>query len=273
MNYYKICQTDSNTWYISEPLGVGCFLFAGAEKALLLDTCNGFRDVRKTVSKLTDKPLIILNSHGHADHAGGNGQFPQVYIHEKDLFMTKAVWQKNQRDLLFGYARTHYPLMRPLLWWLERSRPQFHDTEYITIKDGASFDLGGRKLVVIHCPGHSPGSIILADTASKTLYVGDAVNNALFLFFEQSPKIKEYAERLRKLSELKGFDRIHGSHAKKLLPFSFIRYYADFLERGTLEKSIKTDIPNEGKDVYVYEENGEAFGLDKIAVHFTKELI
>jgi len=215
----------------------------------------------------------VLNTHGHADHAGGNSLFKKVYIHQADVKMTDAEWQKNQRDTLFGYARKRYPILRPVLFWLERNRPNIYDTEIKTIEDGASFELGGRELTVIHFPGHSPGSIILADKQTKTLYTGDAINDGLFLFFEDSPTLKEYAARLRTLSALQGYDEIRASHSDKPLPFLFIEYYADFLERASLDKSEVTDFPNNDKTVYVYKEKGTQFGLPSISVHFTKDSV
>jgi len=60
--YYKVFPAGDSAWLIREKLGVGAFLFEGEEKALLLDTCNGFRDIRKTIGKLSQKPLTVLNS-------------------------------------------------------------------------------------------------------------------------------------------------------------------------------------------------------------------
>jgi glyoxylase-like metal-dependent hydrolase (beta-lactamase superfamily II) len=273
MGYFKVFAIDSKTWYIREPLGVGSFLFEGDERALLLDTCNGFRDIRPTIGKLTSKPLTVVNSHGHADHAGGNVQFPEIYIHSADADMLAPAFQKSQRDLLFGYAKTHYPFLRPLLFWIERSKHTTLDTKARFAEDGHVFDLGERTLKVIHCPGHTPGSIILTDEWTKTLYVGDAVNPGLFLFFEDSPKLKDYAAQLRRLAIQHGYDFIRISHSKRPLPFSFIAYYADFLERATSGNSVVTDIPNSAGDVYKYSEDGKAFGLKEIAVHYTKDLL
>jgi glyoxylase-like metal-dependent hydrolase (beta-lactamase superfamily II) len=273
MGYFKVFLIDDKTWYIKEKLGVGSFLFEGGEKALLLDTCNGFRDIRGTVAKLTGKPLVVVNSHGHADHAGGNGQFPEVFIHGADVESTGSEQQKNQRDRLFRYAKEHYPLLRPVLWWLENHRPHIYDTTYRTIEDGAVFALGERTLKVLHCPGHSPGSILLTDDRTKTLYVGDAINYGLFLFFEDSPALTYYAARIRKFTKLTGFEEIRISHSENPLPFDFIAYYADFLERVSLGKSELTDIPNGDRPVYKYSETENPFGLKEIAVHFTKDLL
>ncbi len=271
MAYFKLFPIGDKTWYIKEPLGVGSFLFEGEDSALLMDTCNGYRDIRKTLARLSAKPLTVLNSHGHADHAGGNNQFKEVTIHKADLPMLAPEYLQAQRALLFGYAKAHYPFLRPLLWWLERAKHESFETEVQTFEGSKTFDLGGRTLRVLHCPGHSPGSIVLADEYSKTLYAADAVNPGLFLFFEGSPKMKEYASGIRKLCNIPGLEEIRISHSEKPLPFSFIAYYADFLERAILEKSSLTDIPNAGKAVYKYSEPGSAFDLPEIAVHFTKE--
>jgi glyoxylase-like metal-dependent hydrolase (beta-lactamase superfamily II) len=273
MAYFKIFPIGANPWYIKDTTGVGSYLFEGGEKALLLDTCNGFRDIRKTVGKLTDKPLTVVNSHGHSDHAGGNNQFQEVYIHPADLFMTEASWQKNQRDTMYGYVKKRLPLLSPFLNRMERNRPCIYDAKHIAIEGGAAFDLGGRTLPVTHCPGHSPGSIILADEQTKTLYVGDAINSGMFLFFEGSPKLAEYAVRLREIAKLDGFDEIRGSHSEDPLPFSFIGYYADFLDRVTMEKSKATGFPNEGNVVYGYKEDGRSIGIKSVAVYFTKDQV
>jgi glyoxylase-like metal-dependent hydrolase (beta-lactamase superfamily II) len=278
MGYYSVLKIGGGAWYISEPLGVGAFLFEGNEAALLLDTCNGFMDIRKTLNKLTDKPLTVVNSHGHADHAGGNPQFESVYIHTGDVKMLDKTWQKSQRDMLFGYVKEHYPLLRPVLWVLGNQKFKTFDTQVKTIDNNHAFDLGGRKLNVIHLAGHSPGSIMLTDERTKTLYAGDAVNAGMFLFFDGSPPLSVYAARLRELTKLKGLDFIRISHSKEPLPFSFIDYYANFLERVTLEKSTLTDIPNERGAVYKYSEEGSKFCsnfcsqfcLKEICVHYTK---
>ena len=43
------------------------------------------------------------------------------------------------------------------------------------IEDGDTSDLGDRHLEVIHTPGHSPGGIMLWESASGILFSGDTV--------------------------------------------------------------------------------------------------
>lgn len=61
------------------------YLVAGEEKAALIDTGMGFPGLRQLVERLTDKPVIVLNTHGHLDHIGGNDEFDYIYLHPDDL--------------------------------------------------------------------------------------------------------------------------------------------------------------------------------------------
>ncbi|MDR1271983.1 MAG: MBL fold metallo-hydrolase [Clostridiales Family XIII bacterium] len=271
MGYFKTHKIDDDSWYIMEMLGVGVYLFLGEDRALLSDTGNGYMDIRKPISKITDKPLTVMNTHGHADHAGGNTQFREVYIHPADLPMLDPAFQQEQKDLLFGYVRKNKPILTPALHFLNTRKFERFEPSVKTFEDCHRFDLGGRVIEAIHFPGHSPGSVILADRSAGTLYAGDAINQGMFLFFTYSPTLSEYASALRKLAQLEGFERIRISHGTMEFPFGFIEYYADFLERATLEKSALTDIPNGDRPVLKYAEPGERYGVPEISVHFAKE--
>lgn len=63
------------------------YLVEGDEKAALLDTGSGFGSLRSVVDQLTDKPVIVLLTHGHTDHAMGAGEFDVVYMNHKDDYI------------------------------------------------------------------------------------------------------------------------------------------------------------------------------------------
>ena len=63
MDAYKVIQIDDSTWAIDEGM-VKCYLLAGSERALLIDTGNGAGDLRKLVSSLTDRPVMLVNTAG-----------------------------------------------------------------------------------------------------------------------------------------------------------------------------------------------------------------
>jgi glyoxylase-like metal-dependent hydrolase (beta-lactamase superfamily II) len=271
MGYFKVQKISETTWYIHEPLGVGAYLFIGRDRALLSDTCNGVMDIRKTVNKITSKPLIVMNTHGHADHAGGNTQFREIFIHPDDVTMLDPVFQQSQRDMLFGYIQKAYPVINVFLLLFKLQHFKKYTPVIHTFSNSHKFELGGRTLEVIHFPGHSPGSVMLADRETKTIYAGDAINNGLFLFFEGSPLLKTYAGMLRDFSKTSGYDYLRISHSKDPFPFSFVAWFADFLDRVTLEKSEITDLPNSDTPVYRYKEPGVQFSLPEIAVYFSRE--
>ena len=70
---------------------------------------------------LTDKPLVIVNSHGHLDHTCGNGWFEEnIFIHPKDMELCRehtseaarrhgAALAAASKDLLTGQIHNTLP--------------------------------------------------------------------------------------------------------------------------------------------------------------------
>jgi glyoxylase-like metal-dependent hydrolase (beta-lactamase superfamily II) len=55
------------------------YLIVGDARALLFDTGMGIGDLKALAFKLSQRPIIVLNSHTHDDHVGDNWQFHTVY--------------------------------------------------------------------------------------------------------------------------------------------------------------------------------------------------
>ncbi len=66
------------------------YLIVGNKQALLFDTGMGISDIRKVTAKLTSRPVVVLNSHTHDDHVGGNWQFTFVYGMDTEFTRTNA---------------------------------------------------------------------------------------------------------------------------------------------------------------------------------------
>ena len=60
-NITRIFGISGELWYLVE----------GTQKAALLDTGSGIGRMKPLIDSLTDKPLLILLTHGHVDHAMG----------------------------------------------------------------------------------------------------------------------------------------------------------------------------------------------------------
>ena len=104
-DYFEVMTIAENVYQIYEPGGVGSALVIGGEKALLIDTGYGFADIREVVESITDLPLTVVNTHGHADHAGGNRYFDRVWMNPADEG-TYRDYQVNQKPLMAARFET-----------------------------------------------------------------------------------------------------------------------------------------------------------------------
>jgi hypothetical protein len=67
---------------LAEPPHVNSFLITGTQRAVLFDTGLGIANIRKVAEEITDLDILVVNSHYHFDHSGGNHLFSQIAIHE-----------------------------------------------------------------------------------------------------------------------------------------------------------------------------------------------
>ena len=80
---------------------------------------------------------------------------------------------------------------------------------------GSVLDLGGRKLEVIHIPGHTPGSIALLDVERRVLFSGDSVQAGNIFMFGPNREFHAYAASMERLEGLMDrFDVIYPSHSE-----------------------------------------------------------
>ena len=63
------------------------YLVCGEERAALIDTGYGIGDMKALCTELTDLPVVVVNTHAHTDHTGGNSLFGSCMMHEKDAAM------------------------------------------------------------------------------------------------------------------------------------------------------------------------------------------
>ena len=165
------------------------YLLIGTKKALLIDTGSGLYPLKPKIKDLIDsKELIIINTHSHFDHRGGNKEFDEIYIHESELGNASMIFDisflkdsPKKRVQLFKQGNFKYlppHTLHPL-------------------KDGDEFDLGDITVKVIHTPGHSVGSISLL-TNQNELFTGDSAHfGAMYL-----PKKRNFPIMLSSLSKL-----------------------------------------------------------------------
>ena len=224
-SWFDVRELEPGVHLIGEPGHVNSFLVQGDRTAVLLDTGLGVANIRKVAEGLTDKPLLVVNSHYHFDHSGGNRLFEEIAIHRAgaDLLQSPApdglaegymkyterlleAWGPyKEADDLFFHLLTAERLIRPL-------PEDFEPAKYVIVpttptrllEDGDVLDLGGRRLQVMHTPGHSPDCICLLDSANGLLFGGDTINTGPIYAQLEDSDLAAFAASTARLAELSG---------------------------------------------------------------------
>lgn len=187
----------------SPPVGFLEYLVLGTEKALLIDTGMGIGSLKETVRKITDLPIVLVNTHCHPDHAGGNAEFDPALINPADLdvFERMATREFRVQDVSRMPNGEHFAsLLQPI-----GPKPAF-------ATDGQVIDLGGRSVKLIFTPGHTHGSLCVYDEATGALFSGDNIMaNETALVEWNATSVEEFIESMEKLSSLR-ITRILSGH-------------------------------------------------------------
>ncbi len=255
--YYTPHLIGENIYHIYEPGGVYTTLIIGSQKALLIDTGYGYGDLKKAVEALTDLPLIVVNTHGHFDHAGGNYQFNSVYINKDELptyfwYLTE-VKPLTTKTLLAKRSEDGLSVIPPELdidWYLKQNNRHFE-----MLSNHHVFDLGGRMVEAIFLPGHTRGSVVFYDDLSRLLMSGDDISPNLWIQFEQSAPLYDYAADLISLKKLP-LSGIVSSHIGYVMPPQLI----DWIEFAI------ASIDDKKAKVFVHPRTGRRTQLFKIFV-------
>jgi len=170
-DWFKVYVVAPDVYAINEPRQeeqVTSFLIVGSKRALLFDSGLGIGRISEVVRKLTALPVIVLNSHTHFDHVGGNREFTDVRNLDEPFSQSNA--RGDVGEALREYAKDTLAEDRvcgslpPAVASRTYSMPTWQASA--AVKDGERLDLGGRTLEVVQTPGHTPDSMCLLDAAN-----------------------------------------------------------------------------------------------------------
>lgn len=227
-------EVGPKIWQISDHGSDNIYLIEGKKSAMLVDNGLGTADLSSYIKTLTSKPLIVVITHGHPDHAGADYQFPEVYIHPADADAAKSM---NNPQARAGSAKMMQGANKPAENQIYKG--QEYDTKLLPVKEGQVFNLGGRKMEIIETPGHTPGGICILDVRNKILFTGDNNNVLVWLFLQNCKPLHEYLATLEKQkSRISEFTTLMPGHGEPI-PSDFINDQISCVKGildGTLER-------------------------------------
>jgi hydroxyacylglutathione hydrolase len=217
-SWFSVKEVFPKVWVIGDHGADNMYVIEGKDSALLVDTGLGVADLSACVKKITSKPLIVVNTHGHPDHSGANYQFDKVYMNAADFeaarsYNTPETISGASRNMTGGNAQADG----------EKYKGEIHPTKLIAVSDGYVFYLGGRNIQVMETPGHTPGSLCFLDVENKLLFSGDNNNGLVWLFLENCLPLRQYGATLQKQeSRLKEYTTLFPGHGPEM-PADFVK--------------------------------------------------
>ena len=193
---------------------VNVWLVAG-ERSCLVD--SGPRGGEQTIvdalcalGRSPEEIALIVNTHEHPDHIGGNGYFkdrvhPQFACHEAAVPWIEDLERQYRERPIHGF---HSLAGRPI----EVQR---------RLREGDEIDLGDdTTLQVLFTPGHSPGSISLYCPQERALLIADALQplGGLPLYLD----LAQTRGSLERLLDVRGVDTMYASCVERPLEGSEI---------------------------------------------------
>ncbi len=156
-----IISTAENSMYM--------YLVKGVEQDILIDTGYGFGDLLSVIRKISDKEIIVINTHGHPDHVGSNNLFNTVYQSPNA--------KKDFREAFGKKINSNY--------------------EINEIKDGKTVEIAGINLTFWECPSHSYSDVIILEERDRVLFAGDIIDPEQVLFVEYDDNKDTYIDRIK----------------------------------------------------------------------------
>lgn len=208
-SYFTISSPLPRVYRLEDPSGVFLTLLVGDNYAFLADTGTGIGDLLGALSSLTNLPVIVVNTHGHIDHTGGNYLFQNVWLATGDHDLARqGLSLENKQQVL---SLSHLPTGFDQTGFLS-----YTGDNLLPLEGGQCFDLGGVTVKVIPIPSHTRGSMGFFCPELALLLTGDSVSTVTYLVMEESCSIGEYIALLDAVEHIP-FTRILSAHERSVM--------------------------------------------------------
>jgi len=146
--------------FVVGPVQTNCYFVTNikTKEMIIIDPGACANQLAKKVDESGAKPVAILLTHGHFDHATDAKPLAdrygiKIYIHEAD----KATLDDPQLNVsyMMGQSKTFYA--------------------DVFLKDKQELDIAGFHIVVLHTPGHTPGGCCYYFPYQNVVFSGDTL--------------------------------------------------------------------------------------------------
>ena len=217
---YKIVDLASK-----ESFPIQNYLVLGDVKAALIDSGLGIGNIRQVVEAITSLPVLVLHTHGHPDHIGGDPLFEENYLSPLENVGTleeRKNANEDKKRLIEGFAGNNPELVKTLV----ESFVPAAEVSYKPVHDGDAFDLGEVVLEAVAIPGHTQGSLAYVDQKGRFAFTGDGIAdihwfdgdmyfNTVESFYETLRHFEDHARNAR---------QIYAAHISKSFELSLVRH-------------------------------------------------
>lgn len=258
MLHYEEFHPFPNIIHFRDSLGVNFSLIKGSKMAILFDTGYGLSNIRKMIETKITTPYIVINSHGHMDHTGGNYLFDEIYIHEKDMELCK---RHNTDEKRMEHIKRANEI--GLKIDIDSSYTQKGTGQIKPIILDKIIDLGDLHIRIIPMEGHTQGSIGLFIEEMMLLLTADAAILNIWLFLEESTSRERYINMLKRVKEIPFVYFLTG-HISRLFPKEYFEYFLEVAEMAAPHNSVKVKLKGfERENTYQYlkEYQGDKIGI------------
>jgi glyoxylase-like metal-dependent hydrolase (beta-lactamase superfamily II) len=175
------------------------YLIVGSTRAMLFDTGMGIGNLKELTAELTRLPVVVLNSHTHNDHVGGNWQFETVYSMDTSFSRRNAQGSREaaQAEIQPGETCGSLPAGFDTKTYATR---QWKIASFV--HNGDWIDLSGRRLQIVATPGHTPDSISLFEPGDGLLFTGDTYYPGTIWLYRPETDLDAYDRSVRRLAAL-----------------------------------------------------------------------
>ena len=140
------------------------------KQAICIDPGDEAERIVETLERHDLTLQAIALTHAHLDHVGGVAALKKlqpsakINLHKGDEFMYRAL---PEQPAWIGIPRAQWAALG---FAFEEPPPV---DEYWT--DGQKYPVGELEFEVLHCPGHTPGHVVLYEPTERKVFVGDVL--------------------------------------------------------------------------------------------------